>query len=114
MVGTAGALGATCAAAMAPATQAAAAERSSSPFILCLNTSTIRGQKLGLAEVVDLVAKAGYQAIEPWIREIEDYVKARRVADRILGKRIKSQRTIAWKARLVFVAWLVDDDASPR
>src|SRR3954465_4608097 len=43
-------------------------------FHYCFNTSTIRGQKLSLVEEIDIAAKAGYQAIEPWINEIEAYV----------------------------------------
>src|SRR5438270_9724278 len=46
-----------------------------SVFHYCFNTSTIRGQKLSIVEVVDIVAQAGYQAIEPWINEIEAYVQ---------------------------------------
>ena len=42
-----------------------------SSFRYCLNTSTLRGQKLTLAEIVEIAAKAGYQAIEPWIEEIQ-------------------------------------------
>jgi sugar phosphate isomerase/epimerase len=46
------------------------------PFILCLNTSTIRGQKLPLPKEIELAAKAGFAAIEPWVGEINDYAKA--------------------------------------
>ncbi len=45
------------------------------PFRYCLNTSTIRGQKLKLIEEIEIVARAGYQAIEPWLFEIEQHVK---------------------------------------
>ena len=45
-------------------------------MLYCLNTSTIRGQKLTLVQEIELAAKAGYQGIEPWISEIEDHVKA--------------------------------------
>src|SRR4051794_9291003 len=44
-------------------------------FQYCFNTSTIRGQKLSLLEEIDIVAQAGYHAIEPWTNEIEAYVK---------------------------------------
>ena len=44
-------------------------------FRFCLNTSTIMGQKLGLVEEIEIAAKAGYVAIEPWINEIEKYVE---------------------------------------
>src|SRR5579864_2848872 len=45
------------------------------PFKYCLNTSTISGQNLGIAAEVDLAAKVGFQAIEPWIRELDAYQK---------------------------------------
>ena len=78
-------------------------------FRYCLNTSTIRGQKLSLVEEIDLAAKAGYQAIEPWIDEIEVY--ARRggaLAD--LKKRI-SDRGLTVASAIGFSEWIVDDDA---
>src|SRR5258706_3417202 len=43
------------------------------PFGYCLNTSTIRGNNLDIVSVVHAAAKAGFHAIEPWIREIDDY-----------------------------------------
>lgn len=54
---------------------AAADDSDSKRFRYCLNTSTIRGQKLGIAAEVDLAAKAGFDGIEPWIRELDEYVK---------------------------------------
>ena len=61
-----------------------------SDFRYCFNTSTIRGQKLSLVEEIDIAAEAGYQAIEPWISEIQHYVEGggslpdlkKRIADR--------------------------------
>lgn len=49
--------------------------RHGGPFRYCLNTSTIREQKLGIVAEVELAAKVGYDGIEPWIRELDDYVK---------------------------------------
>jgi sugar phosphate isomerase/epimerase len=62
----------------AGAAAAAAPQQSPSKgaFSMCLNTSTIRGQKLTLPQEVDLAAKAGFTAMEPWIGEINDYTKA--------------------------------------
>jgi sugar phosphate isomerase/epimerase len=57
--------------AMAPAAERPTADE----FRYCLNTATIRGQKLPLAEEARIAAKAGYQAIEPWIQEIVDYAR---------------------------------------
>lgn len=46
-----------------------------SPFSYCVNTSTIREQALSLPETIDLVAEAGYDGVEPWIRELDAYVE---------------------------------------
>lgn len=44
-------------------------------FIFSLNTSTIRGQKLPLPEIIEIAVRAGYDGIEPWIMEIDAYLK---------------------------------------
>ncbi len=59
------------------------------PFGYCLNTSTVRGNQLGIVAVVEAAAKAGFHAIEPWINELDVYTKGggnlkdlgRRIAD---------------------------------
>lgn len=40
----------------------------------CFNTSTIRHCDLTLQEKIELVAKVGYEAIELWVAEIDDYL----------------------------------------
>src|SRR6266550_440058 len=45
-------------------------------FRYCLNTATIRGQKLGLAKEIEVAAKAGYDAIEPWVDAIQKHVES--------------------------------------
>src|SRR5687767_8240669 len=57
------------------AQQAAPSQKGS--FTLCLNTSTIRGQDatIPLPKEIELAAKAGFTAMEPWVREIDAYVK---------------------------------------
>jgi 2-keto-myo-inositol isomerase len=78
-------------------------------FRYCFNTSTIRGQKLTLAEEIDIAAKAGYQAIEPWIGEIEAHVQGGgSLAD--LKKRI-SDHGLTVESAIGFAEWAVDDDA---
>src|SRR6266853_2951814 len=52
-----------------------AAQPAERPFIFCLNTATIRGQKLGIVKEIEVAAKAGYDAIEPWVEPIQAYVK---------------------------------------
>jgi len=78
------------------------------PFGYCLNTSTIDGQKLTIVEKVEIAAKAGYQAIEPWIRELDQHVKdGGSLKD--LGKRIHDSGLTVPSA-IGFAEWIVDDD----
>ncbi len=51
------------------------AAKQAGSFRYCLNTSTIMGQKLGIVAEVDIVAQAGYDGIEPWIRTLDEYVQ---------------------------------------
>jgi sugar phosphate isomerase/epimerase len=79
------------------------------PFGYCFNTSTIRGQNLGLVEEIEIVARAGYQGIEPWIREIDEYVKGGgSLAD--LAKRLRDLN-LSVESVIGFFEWIVDDDA---
>jgi sugar phosphate isomerase/epimerase len=75
----------------------------------CLNMSTIREQKLSLPEQVDLAAKAGYDAIEPWMRELQSYVDGGGSASD-LRKRI-AEHGLAVASAIGFAEWIVDDDA---
>ncbi len=78
------------------------------PFRYCLNTSTIRGQKLGLEKEVDIATKAGYQAIEPWVSTIQEFVKAGgKPAD--VRKRIEDHGLTVENA-ISFSRWVADDD----
>jgi len=89
---------------------AAEAKRSpSEPFGYCFNTATIRGQALDLPSEIDLVARAGYQGIEPWIREIEQYAKTGGSL-KDLAKRLSDQGLVVPSA-IGFAQWIVDDDA---
>ncbi len=86
-----------------------AAANTESPFKYCLNTSTMRGQKLPLDKEIEVALKAGYQAIEPWVHKIHEYAGAggnlkdlrKRIAD--LGLTVESA--------ISFFQWIVDDDA---
>lgn len=105
---TAAALGAASLGATAQA-ETAGERPADAPFGYCLNTSTIREQNVGIVKAAEIAAEAGYQGIEPWIREIDDYVQgggslkdlAKRIAD--LGLKVESA--------IGFARWIVDDDA---
>ena len=49
---------------------------SASTYRYCLNMSTIRGQELSVKEEIDVAGKAGYDAIEPWLGKLNQYVNA--------------------------------------
>lgn len=92
-----------------PALSAAATRSAAEPFGFCLNTSTIRGQSLSIVDEVKLAAEAGYSAIEPWIRELDQYVKdGGSLGD--LRKRIDDSGLKVVSA-IGFAEWIVDDDA---
>jgi sugar phosphate isomerase/epimerase len=90
------------------AADSAGTSPSSEPFIFCLNTATIRGQKLGLIKEFEIAAQAGYQAVEPWISSIDDFTKA--------GGSVKDARKklgdlgLKMESAIGFPEWLVDDD----
>jgi sugar phosphate isomerase/epimerase len=64
---------------------------------------------LPLVEVIDIAGKAGYQAIEPWISEIEAHVEqGGSLAD--LRKRIRDSG-LTVESAIGFAEWIVDDDA---
>lgn len=75
----------------------------------CLNTSTLMGQKLSLDELVTIAADAGYDGIEPWLREIQAYKESgKSLAD--LKKRI-ADAGLRVESAIGFANWIVDDPA---
>jgi 2-keto-myo-inositol isomerase len=79
------------------------------PFRYCLNTSTIREQKLGIVREVELAAKVGYTGIEPWTREIDQYLEeGGSLAD--LKNRI-ADAGLTVESAIGFPTWCVDDEA---
>jgi len=79
----------------------------SSTFRYCLNMSTIRGQKLSVAEEIDVAGKAGYDAIEPWLGKLNEYVKSGgSLTD--LRKQIEGYGMTVESA-IGFASWAVND-----
>jgi sugar phosphate isomerase/epimerase len=82
--------------------------RNRRPFLFCLNTATIRGQKLPIDQEVATAAKAGYDSIEPWVSSIEEYIKSGgKLAD--LRQQL-SDVGMTVESAIGFPEWLVDDD----
>jgi len=80
-----------------------------SAVVYGLNTSTISGQKLPLAEVYEIAAKAGYGAVEPWLREIEQHIKGGAAAADL--RKRASDLNLTIPSAIGFFDWCVDDDA---
>ena len=67
--------------ALAGGAETSAGLTAAEPFRYSLNMATIMGQKLNPAEEAEVAAKAGYSGIEPWVRNLRQYVEfAQRVA----------------------------------
>ncbi len=79
------------------------------PFGYCLNTSTIRGNRLDIVAEIAVMEKAGYTAVEPWITEIDAYVTAGGTLED-LGRRF-ADAGLAVEDVIAFNSWLDDDDA---
>lgn len=102
-VGVGLAAGQTAAAAIAAPPQAGGAPA----FRYCLNTGTLMGHKRPLAELVEIAAKAGYQAIEPWVKEIREHVEhGKSAAD--LRKQI-ADLGLSVESAIGFSDWINDD-----
>jgi sugar phosphate isomerase/epimerase len=86
---------------------AAGAQKKEKPFSYMLNTATIMGQKLSLNDQIDVAAKAGYDAFEPWVRDLEAHVKSgaslKDAAKRIKGHGLRVESAIG------FPQWIVND-----
>jgi len=79
----------------------------SGAFVLGLNTSTIRGQKLGIVEIIDIASKAGYRGIEPWRDELNRYKdEGGSLSD--LRKRFQDAG-LEVESAIDFMEWAVDD-----
>ncbi len=81
-------------------------------FGYCLNTATIRKDGIGLVERFEIAAASGYTGVEPWIREIEGYVKeGASLGD--LKKRLEDW-DLSVENAIGFARWSVDDEEKRR
>lgn len=105
LAGAAGAAGG-----LAMSATATGAEPVKTGFGYCLNTSTVRdkdGKSRAITDLIDIAAKAGYDAIEPWISELDAYTSGGgKLED--LAKRIKDAGLVVPDA-IGFAEWIVED-----
>lgn len=79
----------------------------SGPFSYCLNTSTIRGQKVGFMEELKIASKAGYDGIEIWIDSLKAYLDQGGTAKEI--RTLLSDLNLRIENAIGFAPWIVDD-----
>ena len=76
----------------------------------CLNTSTIHGEVIPVVDQVGIAMKAGYNAIEFWLRDITKYAdQGGSLPD--LRKRI-ADAGLTLESSIAFANWIVDDEAT--
>lgn len=79
------------------------------PFLYCFNTACIRRQRLSIVRAIDITARAGYQAIEPWVDEIDRHEReGGSLTD--LAKLIED-RGLTVEGAIGFFEWVADDEA---
>jgi sugar phosphate isomerase/epimerase len=101
------------AAALTAASLTAAAEKKAKPFGFMLNTSTIRenrGVRTTLPQQIDIATKAGYDAIEPWLPDLDAFIRGGGKLDD-LAKRIRDSG-LRVESAIGFANWIVDDEAA--
>ncbi|MBT4139029.1 MAG: sugar phosphate isomerase/epimerase, partial [Candidatus Latescibacteria bacterium] len=77
-------------------------------FQYSLNTSTIRNENTSVVDAIDVAADAGYDGIEPWVKEIDEWVakggSLSDLRDKALDRGIQIVNLIA------FPEWAVPED----
>lgn len=90
-----------------PARAVAAAEPKRN-YRYALNMGTIMGQGLDAAQEIEVAGRAGYDAIEPWFRNLNKYVEAGGSL-KDLKKRI-DDNGLTVESAIGFACWITDDE----
>jgi 2-keto-myo-inositol isomerase len=75
----------------------------------CLNTSTVRGQQLTVPEQIKVCADAGYDAIEPWIGDLRNYMSSGGTATDL--RKMLEDAGLTVPSAIGFAKWIVDDES---
>ena len=81
-----------------------------SPFTLCLNMSTIRGQKLGFVKELEAASKGGFRSVEVWIETLQTYLKSGGTTAE--ARKILADLGIKIENAIGFAPWIIDDDVA--
>ena len=81
-------------------------------FRLCLNTSTISGQKAGIDKYIDIAARAGYECIEIWVADVKAYLAGGGSLQKL--KQLLHDSQVSPVDAIGFAPWMTDDDEQRR
>lgn len=76
----------------------------------CLNTSTIHGEVIPLMDQISIAQRAGYDAMELWLRDIDKYTQGGGTLGD-LKKRI-DDAGLSIESAIAFAPWIVADEAT--
>ncbi|RZS98725.1 sugar phosphate isomerase/epimerase family protein [Cecembia calidifontis] len=76
-------------------------------FSFCLNTSTIMGQQPGLKGYLEIAARAGYDGVELWIRDLQEYINSGNSVSSL--RKLISDSGLKFENAIGFAPWMVDD-----
>ncbi|HVV69945.1 MAG TPA: sugar phosphate isomerase/epimerase family protein [Verrucomicrobiae bacterium] len=98
--------------ALSGSTARAVAGGNDGPFRFCLNTATIRGQKLGIVKEIEIAAQAGYDSIEPWVDAVQAYVSGGGKPADLKSRIVDAGLTV--EGAIGFPEWIVNDEEKRR
>jgi len=77
-------------------------------FRFCLNTATIRGQKLGIIREIEIARAAVYSGIEPWVDSVQDFISAGGKPGELRQRLADAGLTV--ESAIGFPEWIVTDN----
>jgi 2-keto-myo-inositol isomerase len=95
--------------AFVPKTAVSNPQKKASNFRYCLNTSTIRGQNPGLEKYIDIAARAGYDGVELWVRDVQEYLESGKSANSL--RKLIDDSKLKLENAIGFAPWMGDDEA---
>ena len=93
---------------VSPLLSAAETSKAQPEFRYSLNFGTLYGFKLPIAEEIQIAAKAGYTAVEPWVGKLTEYQKNGGNLSDI--KKMLDDNGLAVAGGISFFRWLIDDE----
>jgi len=78
----------------------------------CLNTSTIHGEVVPILDQIEVASKAGYDAVEVWLRDIDKYLAQGGTLAELRSRIADAGLTV--ESAIAFAPWILMDPAAAR